>query len=153
MKKKFAAALTLIIAVFLSGTAYADIISPWTVRPHEERFVDAAKLTLLPAKDKALTLELSVNAEVPGICSYSLAVLSGDAYKVIDSAKHKCEEGIHTYNFAFPSPETRQAARYVLNAEFMPESRIRRYFPVKFTKNVTVSNVKGTNYVSVENKK
>lgn len=128
MTKKFAAALTLIITVFLLSTAYADIISPWNLRPNEERFVDAAKLTLSPAKDKALTLELSVNAEVSGICSYTLLILSGDSYKIIDNAKHECTEGVHTYNFALPSPETGQTVRYVLNAEFMPERRIRRYF-------------------------
>lgn len=153
MQKKFIACFAVILAIFLTDAVSADIISPWSIRPHEKRFVDAAKFTLLPAKDKALTLELSVNAEVPGICSYSLAVLSGDAYEIIDSAKHKCTEGIHTYNFTFPSPETGRTLRYVLNAEFMPESRIRIYFPVKFRKNVTVSNVNGTNYVAVKNKK
>ena len=121
MSKRIIPAVLLMVLMF-AGAAYSDVASPCGFSENRRRITPnrAARFTLLPAKNKANTLEFVIDADFSGVCSYTFSQVSGDIKEAVSTAEISCDEGKSRRYISFENPEAGQERRYELRAEFNP---------------------------------
>ena len=151
MLKRFV--LGVIAAVMTAAPAYSDLMPITPCGSRGGIMIPGASLTLSPSRIEANTLDLAINAEVPGKHFYYLAEMSGDDIcGFIDSSSGILPKGLHTFSITLPVPEEGRSASYEVNASFTPKNFYRNnHSNVKFVRRVTVRKAGGKNYIVIEN--
>ncbi|MBQ7220274.1 MAG: hypothetical protein IJS28_04765 [Synergistaceae bacterium] len=149
MFRKFIASV--IVLAVLAGSAWADIPSPYVFSPKHNKKVVVARFEVSQAESDDLALRLSVEAEAPGRCTYSLYAVSGDEYGYIGGENVHCKEGGHTYYISLPHHEDDQVQKYVLTGKFLADrTKYVRFARTGFRKVIIVSSVEGSAHVVIE---
>ena len=136
-------------AVLLAGTSYADMPSPYIFGDKEKSSRLAANFTLSPSTDEAQALNFTVSSRLPGKCSYTFALMSGDVPEILEQDEVKVRPPKYTHYFSFGTPKEGRTLHYIVRASFIADDTMRQRKPAEFKKSLTVRNIDGVTYAFI----